>query len=68
LLIDAYIRLGDIVLFKEDIPGSIDSYKKAVDYCRLFPVGNERLLASTLFTIGCCHQQSSNNADAGKSF
>lgn len=55
MLIDAYIRLGDIVLFKEDIAGAIDSYKKAVDYCMQFPIGNERLLASTFFTIGCCH-------------
>ena len=55
LLIDSYIRLGDIVLFKEDIPGAIDSYKKAVEYCKDFTKGNERLLTSTLFTIGCCH-------------
>ena len=57
MLIDAYIRLGDITMFKEDIQGAIDSYKKAVDYCQQFPVGNERLLASTYFTVGCCYQQ-----------
>ena len=54
LLIDSYTRLGDITLFKEDIMGAIESYRKAADLCKEFIKGNERLLASTLFTIGCC--------------
>jgi hypothetical protein len=56
LLIDAYIRLGDITLFKEDIEGAIESFNKAVDLCKEFSNGNERIMASTLFTIGCCFQ------------
>ena len=55
-------------MFKEDIQGAIDSYKKAVDYCQQFILGNERLLASTYFTIGCCYQQIQNNAEAGTHF
>jgi hypothetical protein len=35
-LIDAYSRLGDITLFKEDILGAIESFKKAVEMCREF--------------------------------
>ena len=68
LLIDAYSRLGDITLFKEDILGAIESFKKAVEMCREFSQGNERVLASTLFTIGCCFQQVQNNSEAAKAF
>lgn len=68
LLIDAYIRLGDITLFREDIIGAIESFRKAVDLCSEFKKGNERVMASTLFTIGCCYQQVSNNTEAGKAF
>jgi len=39
-----------------------------VDLCKDFSSGNERIQASTLFTIGCCHQQTNNNTDASKSF
>ena len=48
--------------------GAIESFRKAVELCREFSVGNERVLASTLFTIGCCFQQVQNNSDAQKSF
>ena len=68
LLIDSYIRLGDITLFREDIAGAIESFQKAVDLCREFSSGNERIQASTLFTIGCCHQQTNNNSEAAKAF
>ena len=68
LLIDAYIRLGDITLFREDIMGAIESFRKAVELCKEFSDGNERILASTLFTIGCCFQQVSNNTEAQVSF
>jgi hypothetical protein len=49
LLIDATLRLGDITLFKEDVVGAVESYRKTVDLCREFIKGNERVLASTLF-------------------
>lgn len=49
LLIDAQIRLGDITLFKEDVMGAVESYRKVVDLCREFIEGNERVLPSTLF-------------------
>jgi hypothetical protein len=41
-LIDAYNRLGDITLFREDIMGAIESFRKAVDLCKEFTKGNER--------------------------
>jgi len=36
LLIDAYVRLGDITLYKEDIIEAIESFRKAVDLCKEF--------------------------------
>lgn len=55
LMIDTQTRLGDILLFKEDVTGAIESYMKAVDLCSENLEGNERSKASTLFTIGCCY-------------
>lgn len=54
LLIDTQTRLGDILLFKEEVAGAIESYVKAVELCSENLEGNERNKASTLFTIGCC--------------
>ena len=68
LLIDSYIRYGDITLFREQIPVSIELYRKAVDLCREQRDGNERMLSSTLYTIGCCYQQVNDNAEAAKAF
>lgn len=56
LLIDCHQRMGDIELFREDNDGAIESYKKAVGLCEKYINGNERMMASTLFTIGCCYQ------------
>ena len=67
-MIDTYIRLGDITLFKEEITEAIDSYKKAAELCKEFSAGNERILASTLFTIGCCFEQIQNYTEAGRAF
>ena len=54
LLIDSHTRFGDILMFREDIVAAVEQYSYAVDLCKEFPLGNERAMASTLFTIGCC--------------
>lgn len=57
LLIDAYIRMGDVVLFKEAIVEAIEYYKKSVELCREYLEGNERVMSSTLILIGSSYQQ-----------
>lgn len=54
--------------FKEDFPESINFQRSAVELCLEFFKGNERIMASTLYTIGCSYQQISNNAEAAKAF
>lgn len=52
LLIDANIRMGDILLFKEAYEEAIEFFQKAVDLCREHFEGNERMMSSTLIMIG----------------
>lgn len=56
LLIDAHSRQGDVALFMEHIEESIKCYNHSVDLCKEFITGNERIMSSTLYTIGCCYQ------------
>jgi|LauGreDrversion4_2_1035121.scaffolds.fasta_scaffold475858_2 hypothetical protein len=55
-------------MFREDIGGAVEQFSYAVDLCKEFPLGNERSMASTLFTIGCCLQQVQKSAEAGDAF
>lgn len=57
LLIDANIRMGDILLFKEAVTEAIEFYQKAVDLCKEHFEGNERVMSSTLIMIGSTYQQ-----------
>jgi hypothetical protein len=52
LLIDSYIRLGDILLFKEACEDAIIFYLKAIDLCKEHFEGNERTMSSTLIILG----------------
>lgn len=36
--------------------------------CSEYPEGNERVKASILFTVGCCHQQVKQNSQATQAF
>jgi hypothetical protein len=68
LMIDALSRQGDVALFAEQVEEAITYFYKSVELCKEFIQGNERVMSSTLYTIGCCYQQIKINEEAGKAF